>query len=231
MNKLAVLILLHASALKFSASIKDGLHPTPMMGWSSWNTFFADNDQEKMEGIADAIIDLELDKFGYLYLTVDDYWNTPDRDVDGNMIVNTTRFPDGMRRLGDYLHDRGLKYGIYSDAGDFTCGGMAGSLGYEEQDLQLFLSFDIDYLKYDNCYPNGTNINVAHNYVDVRESFLHLPSFYQFPSEEERFLPMVEAIESSGKNITFELCLYGWGNVEIWGPDAGHLWRTGYDAA
>lgn len=77
--------------IRESLSIRDGLHPTPMMGFSSWNAFYELNDEEKMVGIADAIKRLGLDEFGYVYLTVDDFWNTPDRDADGNMQTNTTR--------------------------------------------------------------------------------------------------------------------------------------------
>ena len=125
---------------------------------------------------------LGLDKYGYNILTVDDFWNLPERDENGRMIVNTERytvqyvcvhlkevydaflkpwhcrFPNGMKHLGDYLHNKSLKFGIYSDAGSLTCGGCAGSLGHEKQDIEQFLEFGIDFLKYDNCYPNVNRI-------------------------------------------------------------------------
>ena len=126
-----------------------------------------------MKSIADSIVALGLDKVGYVFLTVDDYWNTPERDTFGNMATNLTRFPSGMKRLGDYLHSKGLKFGLYSDAGYKTCGGMAGSIDNEEKDLEQFISFGIDYLKYDNCFVKVINFNrvelrFSHSYWEQR---------------------------------------------------------------
>ncbi len=126
--------------------------PTPPMGFSSWHAFLQDIDEVKIKATADKIIELGLDKLGYIYLIVDDLWNMPERDNRGLMQTNTTRFPKGMKSLGDYLHSKGLKFGLYSDAGYKTCVRMAGSLGHEQPDLELFVSYGIDYLKYDNCY-------------------------------------------------------------------------------
>ena len=124
---------------------------------------------------------------------------------------------------------QGLKFGLYSNAGYRTCGGMAASLGYEALDLDQFLEWDIDYLKYDNCFPNNTDD--VHS-MDVTASLAHLPSFYQNPTEEHRFARMAEhilAAKKNRKNITVELCLYGWGNVEEWGFNFAQLWRTSGD--
>ena len=167
----------------FNSVIGDDFHRTPPMGWSSWNTFFSSTDEQKIIGIADAIKSLKLDTFGYKYVTIDDFWNLPQRDSQGKMKTNETRFPNGMKYLGDYLHKLDLKFGIYSDAGHKTCGQMAGSLGYEEIDLDQFLDWDIDYLKYDNCWPVENQINN----MDVSKSLMHLPSYYQSPSEFERY--------------------------------------------
>ncbi len=134
-----------------------------------------------------------------------------------------------MKALGDYIHDRDLKFGIYSDAGFKTCGRMAGSLGFESQDLDQFLSYGIDYLKYDNCYP----VENQANHMGIMASLTHIPSLYQDPHEQTRFDPMGEAVlearRTIGINLTFELCLYGWGNVENWGYKYGSLWRTSGD--
>lgn len=207
----------------------DNLHGTPPMGWSSWNTFFSEIDEANVLGNAEAIKRLGLDTLGYIYVTIDDFWNLPDRDAKTQrMLTNTTRFPNGMPYVGQHLHQLGLKFGLYSDAGHKTCGGMAGSLNYESVDLEQFLQWDIDYLKYDNCFPTP---NSNHN-MDVPESLIHLPSFYQSPSEEERFSRMGEQILAAAKNkknITVELCLYGWGNVETWGFAYAQLWRTSQD--
>ena len=94
------------------------------MGWTSWNTFFEENSQEKMKSQVDALLELGLDQFGYTFLTIDDFWQLPDRDPDtGMMIADPDRFPDGISHLSDYMHSRGLKIGIYSSAGRYTCSG------------------------------------------------------------------------------------------------------------
>ena len=136
-----------------------------------------------------------------------------------------------MKYLGDYLHSQGLKFGIYSDAGTKTCAGMAGSLNHEDLDLKQFMEWGIDYLKYDNCYPNPNKQNEVH-VMDIDKSVTHIPSFYQDPDEETRFSKMGDVILKfrEEKNITFELCLYGWGNVEKWASKFGDvLWRTSGD--
>ena len=132
-----------------------------------------------------------------------------------------------MKHLGQYLHQKGLKFGLYSDAGVKTCGGMAGSLGFESLDLNQFLDWDIDYLKYDNCYPSSEKIHD----INIAASLSNLPSFYQRPTEKKRFGAMGQALRlaQKRKNITMELCLYGWGNVEEWGFEFAQLWRTSGD--
>ena len=175
-----VLLFTLAFMMKSNHAINDGLHPTPPMGFSSWNAFNSDINERKIVDTVKAIKRLELDKLGYIYITVDDFWNLPERDANGNMQVNSKRFPGGMKKLGKYIHENGLKFGLYSDAGWKTCGGMAGSLGHEKQDVRQFIEYEIDYLKYDNCYPTKekkTNI-------DLPASIAHLPSYYQNPHEK-----------------------------------------------
>ena len=110
--------------LPASLLLPDGLHRTPPMGWTSWNTFFEQNSEEKMISQVDALLELGLDQFGYTFLTIDDFWQLPDRDPDtGMMIADPDRFPDGISHLSDYMHTRGLKIGIYSSAGRYTCSG------------------------------------------------------------------------------------------------------------
>ena len=104
--------------------LPDGLHKTPPMGWTSWNTFFEENSQDKMISQIDALLELKLDQFGYNYMTIDDYWQLPDRDNDtGMMIPDPERFPNGIKYLSDYMHSKGLNIGIYSSAGRYTCSG------------------------------------------------------------------------------------------------------------
>ena len=202
------------------------LHPTPMLGFSTWNAFNLDIDEEKVIQTVDAIKKLNLDKYGYVYVIIDDLWSEATRGEDQRLKVNTTRFPNGMKYLSEYIHQHGLKFGIYANAGHKTCQGMAGSLGHEKEDLEQFLEWDIDYLKLDNCYPsNGQELYK----MDALKSLLHLPAMYQSPDEYSRFSKMGQALLEANRNVTFELCLYGWGNVENWGSEFGHLWRTSGD--
>ena len=139
------------------------------MGWISWNTFFENNSQVKMISQMDALLDLELNKFGYNFLTIDDYWQLPDRDeVTGRMVEDPDKFPDGIKYLSDYFHSHWVKIGMYSSAGRFTFSGtLPGSLGHEKTDVEMLMEYEIDYFKYDNCYPKldgitntGTGVNI-----------------------------------------------------------------------
>ena len=176
--------------------LPDGLHRTPPQGWTSWNTFFEENSEERMISQVDALLELGLDKFGYTFLTIDDRWQLPERDnATGRMVADPGRFPNGIRYLSDYIHTKGLKIGIYSSAGRFTCSGfLPGSLGHEKTDVEMLVDWEIDYFKYDNCYPRpdgeinipGTGIN-----IDLAASAEHYPSLWQDPPEEERYAAMV----------------------------------------
>ena len=132
MNILVYLVV-SLSLLKFHGCIPDGLHPTPPMGWTSWNTFFENNSETKMMGQSDAMVELGLDKLGYTFLTIDDFWQLPERDaVTGRMVADPAKFPNGIKHVADYFHNKGLKIGIYSSAGLYTCSGnLPGSLGHE----------------------------------------------------------------------------------------------------
>ena len=207
----------------------DGLlHPTPMLGFSSWNAFNINVDEEKIMQTVDAIKKLKLDEYGYTYVIIDDLWSEAERDEqDGRLKVNASRFPSGIKNLSNYIHQKGLKFGIYANAGHKTCQGMAGSLGHEREDIQQFMEWEIDYLKLDNCYPyDGQELYK----MDPVKSLLHLPSMYQSPDEYSRFSKMARELRMKSRNVTLELCLYGWGNVEKWGKQiGGHLWRTAGD--
>ena len=206
------------------------------MGWTSWNTFFEYNSEEKMISQVDALLELGLDKFGYTFLTIDDYWQLPERDnATGRMVADPDRFPNGIRYLSDYIHTNGLKIGIYSSAGRFTCSGfLPGSLGHEKTDVEMLLDWEIDYFKYDNCYPRldgETNVPGSGINIDFAASSAHYPSLWQDPPEQERYAAMAREIAAVKdiRNITFELCAWGFGNVETFGPTFGHLWRTSMD--
>ena len=120
---------------------------------------------------------------------------------------------------------KGLKFGLYSDAGVKTCAGNPGSLNHEFEDFQQFKKWKIDYLKYDNCYPSNQEDIYK---MDYSKSLLHMPVPFQNPDEKTRFSKMGKFVKNSG--IIFELCTYGWGNVENWGNKiGGHIWRTSAD--
>ena len=217
-------------------TLQDGLHPTPPMGWTSWNTFFQHNNQQKMVMQMDALVGLGLDKLGYRFLTIDDRWHLPDRDpVTGRMVEDPEKFPDGIKYLSDYAHSKGLMLGLYSSAGLYTCSGfLPGSLGHEQTDVEMLVDYEVDYFKYDNCWPRldgVTNIGEGGVNIDFEASMEHYPSLWQDPSEESRYAPMAAQLAAVKhlRNITFELCAWGFGNVETFGSSLGHLWRTSAD--
>ncbi|KAH7561115.1 hypothetical protein JRO89_XS10G0176100 [Xanthoceras sorbifolium] len=136
--------------------LSNGLGLTPPMGWNSWNHFHCDIEEKLIRETADAMVSTGLAAVGYEYINIDDCWGELNRDSEGNMVPKASTFPSGIKALADYVHSKGLKLGIYSDAGSQTCSKtMPGSLGHEEQDAKTFASWEIDYLKYDNCETDG----------------------------------------------------------------------------
>ena len=184
--------------------MKNGLGLTPPMGWNTWNRYYCDINQTVIYSNTDRIIELGLDKLGYKYVNVDDCWLTRERDFRGKVIVDPERFPDGMKAVGDYIHNKGLKYGIYNSAGTMTCEGRAGSLRHEKLDVQDFVNWGVDFLKYDNCFNEG------------------VPSV-------ERYTAMKEALDNAGRPIFFSICNWGLEDVWEWGPETGNSWRTAGD--
>ncbi|KAF9622931.1 hypothetical protein IFM89_035164 [Coptis chinensis] len=166
---LTMLLLLCFSVSSYAASsglfnnmerrsmLSNGLAITPPMGWNSWNHFNCSVDEKMIRQTADALVSTGLAKLGYHYVNIDDCWAELARDDKGNLVAKNSTFPSGIKTLADYVHSKGLKIGIYSDAGYFTCSQtMPGSLGHEEQDAKTFTSWGIDYLKYDNCFTDGS---------------------------------------------------------------------------
>ena len=177
-----------------------GLALTPPMGWNSWNKFGCDVSERLIREVADAMVATGMRDAGYEYVVIDDCWQV-DRDAEGNIIVDPERFPSGMKALADYVHSRGLKFGIYSDAGTKTCQGRPGSRGYEFQDARQYAVWGIDYLKYDWC-SHGTQ---------------NAPASYGL---------MRRALSLAGRPIVFSLCEWGSNKPWLWGEGIGHLWRT-----
>ncbi|PKI77563.1 hypothetical protein CRG98_002017 [Punica granatum] len=137
--------------------LANGVARTPPMGWNSWNHFFCNIDERTVKATADALVSTGLAALGYKYVNIDDCWAERDRDWKGNLRAKSSTFPSGIKALADYVHARGLKLGIYSDSGYTTCSKtMPGSLGHEDQDARTFAEWGVDYLKYDNCYHDGS---------------------------------------------------------------------------
>ncbi len=185
---------------------KEAIAPTPPMGWNSWNSFACDIDEDLIKATADAMVSSGMAAVGYEYVIIDDCWHAPERDGEDRLMPDPVRFPGGMAALADYVHDLGLKLGIYSDRGKETCAGYPGSFEHEIEDAQTFADWGIDYLKYDNCaVPSG------------REDGAEM---------EEDFAIMGEALRQSGRPVVYSLCAW-W--FHDWMPEIGHLWRTTTD--
>jgi alpha-galactosidase len=185
----------------------DSLALTPPMGWNSWN-FFENRVSEKVvKDMADAMSTNGMNEAGYKYLIIDDFW-VGGRDAKNRLFPDSMRFPNGMKHLADYVHSKGLKLGIYSDAAPYTCGGVTASYGFEELDAKTFVEWGIDYLKYDYC--NAPE--------DVVTAFT-------------RYSKMGNALKNSGRPIVFAICEWGQRKPWLWARAAGgHLWRTTWDS-
>ena len=178
----------------------EGLAETPQMGWNSWNKFATNINEELIKATADKMVELGLVDAGYVYLNLDDGWHG-ERDEQGFIHEDPVKFPSGIKALADYMHERGLKLGIYSDAGTNTCACYAGSSGHEYQDAFTYAQWGIDYLKYDWCYTQ--NLNPIGAYTLMRS-----------------------ALRRAGRPILFSICEWGSNKPWEWAADVGHSWRT-----
>jgi alpha-galactosidase len=198
--KKIVLAVMAAGAISAFGQKFDGLAPTPPMGWNSWNKFACDVNEALIRRTADAMVESGMKDAGYGYVVIDDCWHGK-RDSLGFIHPDPDRFPSGMKDLADYIHARGLKFGIYSDAGWQTCGGRPGSRGREYQDAMTYAQWGVDYLKYDWCNTEGLNAEGA-------------------------YLTMRNALRAAGRPIVFSLCEWGNNKPWDWAKNVGHLWRT-----
>lgn len=177
-----------------------GLVPTPPMGWNSWNKFGCDVSEKLIMDMADAFVANGFKEAGYEYIVIDDCWQI-DRDSNGKIIADPERFPSGIKALANYIHSRGLKFGIYSCAGLKTCQSRPGSNGFETIDANTYAEWGVDYLKYDWCFSEG--IDPVKAYTD-----------------------MSNALAKSGRPIVFSMCEWGSSRPWAWAQNVGHLWRT-----
>ena len=202
MKKLLCLLL--AAALPAAPALAqkfEGLALTPPMGFNTWNTFATNINEVLIMETADTMVKNGMRDAGYTYIVIDDCWSLRDRDADGSLVPDPAKFPSGMKALGDYLHARGFKFGIYGCAGSKTCGGYPGSQGHEYQDALLFASWGVDYLKYDWC-SSGTR--------DAREAYT----------------TMRDALFAAKRPVVFSICEWGNSKPWEWAGEVGHLWRT-----
>ncbi|XP_058114806.1 alpha-galactosidase 1-like [Magnolia sinica] len=210
---LLLLISFSVSASRFLRSENDtrrnlltnGVGMTPPMGWNSWNHFWCGINETIVRETADALVSTGLSKLGYEYVNLDDCWAELNRDSEGNFVARKSTFPSGIKALADYVHSKGLKLGIYSSAGYKTCTQtQPGSLDYEERDAMTFASWGIDYLKYDNCFFDGTKPIV-------------------------RYPKMTRALMKTGRPIFYSLCEWGDMHPALWGDRVGNSWRNTMD--
>lgn len=186
-------------AIADAMSATPGVHP--QMGWNTWNIFHCNISESIVQQNADKLVELGLKDLGYNYLVIDDCWQASERDANGYIQPDMTKFSNGMKSVGDYLHSKGLWFGIYSSAGIKTCQGLPGGLNYEMKDAMNYSSWGVDYLKYDNCYNQG------------------VPAI-------ERYTAMGDALKATGRSIFYSLC--NWGNEQVskWGKTIANSWRT-----
>ena len=130
---------------------------TPPMGWNTWNTFAEKIDEQLIMQSADALIESGLKDAGYEYIVIDDCWALRERDKDGRLVCDPIKFPHGMKYLADYIHSKGLKFGMYSCCGMMTCQSFPSSFNYEYIDAETFASWGVDFLKYDYCYKSKSH--------------------------------------------------------------------------
>ncbi|KAI0651654.1 alpha-galactosidase [Trametes meyenii] len=191
-------------------ALDNGLAITPQMGWNTYYHYGCNFNEQIVVDVANAMISNNLTALGYNHVLLDDCWQASARDPDtGAPVEDPNKFPNGMKALADKIHGLGLKFGIYSDAGTYTCGRSFGSLGYEEIDARTYASWGVDYLKYDNCYNEGLAGTPKISY--------------------DRFASMSRALNATGRPILYSMC--NWGEDGPWNfaVDIANSWRISGD--
>jgi alpha-galactosidase len=196
----AIIIGILAAAFPSVFALNNGLALTPPMGWNSWNTFFCNVNEDLIKGMADAMAGSGMKDAGYEYIVVDDCWQTS-RDSAGNIVADASKFPSGMKSLADYVHTKGLKFGLYTDIGTATCQGRPGSKDHEVLDANQYAAWGVDYTKVDWCNTSGQ---------DMLSSYT----------------VMKNALLACGRPIVFSICSWEY----FTGAESiGNLWRTTTD--
>lgn len=186
---------------------KDLQMPRPFMGWISWNSVQSEVSEEVVRRVADLFTEKGLKDCGWNTIVMDDWWHATERAADGRPQANAERFPHGVKAVGDYVHSRGLKFGIYTDVAEQTCAGAFGSLGYEAIDARQYAEWGVDIVKCDYCNA-PTDVATAAN----------------------RYKTLGDALKASGRNIALYICEWGEREPWRWGTAAGGTcWRVSYD--
>lgn len=179
------------------------LAPVPPMGWNSWNTFSWNINEKLICSTADRFVECGLKDAGYEYIVIDDCWSLRERDANGRLVADPDKFPHGMKAVADYIHQKGLKFGMYSCAGTHTCAGYPGSFEHEFIDAETFAEWGVDYLKYDYCYKPAT------------------------ADGANLYRRMAMALRNCGRDIVFSACNWGADNVHDWIRSSGaQLFRS-----
>lgn len=198
--QVALSALCGVSAAQTTGAPHSILAPTPVMGWNSWNRFGCDLNETLIREIADVMVTSGMQTAGYQYVNLDDCWQVS-RQSDGTIVADPQRFPSGIKSLADYVHGKGLKLGIYTDAGRMTCQKRPGSFDHEFQDAKTYASWGVDYVKIDWCFAEGLD-------------------------PETQYGKFRDALAQSGRAIVFSICNWGVKAPWRWGPGTGNLWRT-----
>ncbi|HXB29714.1 MAG TPA: glycoside hydrolase family 27 protein [Puia sp.] len=177
------------------------LAPTPPMGFNTWNTFQTKINEDMLKEMVDVFVSSGMRESGYQYFVLDDGWMAMERDQNGSLIADPVKFPHGMKAFADYVHSKGLKFGIYNCAGSKTCAGYPGTRGHEYEDARLYASWGVDFLKYDWCNTDSLNT-------------------------PEAYKTMSAALRATGRPIVFSICEWGDHNPWLWAGGIGELYRT-----
>lgn len=234
---LSCLMLSGISSVYVGAQI---LAAEPPMGWSTWNHFHHNLSDAMVRAQADAMVASGMRDAGYVYVNIDGGWEDF-RDSSG-VLHPTKDFPD-MKALGDYIHSKGLKFGLYTGPGPATCGGAPASYGHEAEDARMFASWGVDFLKYDLCTfrqimakESGAHVKdpaKASGAVDFANAMAQEPDEVVKRSDaimQAAYEKMHQALLATGRPILFSMCQYGYAKVWEWGPKVGgNMWRTSGD--
>ncbi len=198
-----VLFVFYCLFLQFNVYSQSALTlaPTPPMGFNTWNTFQTKISEDMLKAMVDTFVSSGMKAAGYQYFVLDDGWMAMERDKSGNLVADPVKFPHGMKAFADYVHSKGLKFGIYNCAGWKTCAGYPGTRGHEFEDARLYASWGVDFLKFDWCNTDSLNTR-------------------------EAYRTMHAALDSTGRPIVFSICEWGSHEPWLWAGGVGELYRT-----